>query len=94
MENNLDVSTAEVEVGGSQRRWGTWQHELHEIPGHFKSVLVSWQSQFQSRCWIFLQDRDPNRYKLNRVKLLPWTPQSSDLNLWPELKRRVHRESG
>ena len=50
------------------------------------------------RCCIFKQDNYPKcisksthkRLTENKIKLLPWPSQSPDLNLWAELKRRVH----
>ena len=51
------------------------------------------------RHWIFQQDNDPQHASNStqkelteyKIRLLPWSPQSPDLNLWAELKRRVHK---
>ena len=50
-------------------------------------------------CWIFQQDSGPKHTSKStqkwltkhKITHLPWPSQSSDVNLWAELKRRVHK---
>ena len=54
------------------------------------NLLPSVRVLKMGRGWVFQHDNDPKHMaKKKHIKVLEWSSQSPDLNLWRELKHRV-----